>query len=228
MKVVLLPGLDGTGILFQPLLEVFPKELDIEVISYPSNRKLSYEQLIALVIGELPEEFILVGESFSGYIAYQVALRKPKNLKSVIFVASFLENPKPYLLGLSRWLPTSFILSAPIPNIIVRNVLLGSTVSHDVVDLFQLAMRKVSSDVLSFRLEGIRKIPDNDQTCEIRVVYLQADDDNLVPKNCVEKFRELFANIDVIQMKGTHFLLQVNPLTCAKIIEKEASYRIKT
>ncbi|NOQ93412.1 MAG: hypothetical protein GQ547_02120 [Methylophaga sp.] len=225
MKVVLLPGLDGTGTLFQPLIKALPKEFDTQVISYPSNRKLSYEQLIELVIEEVPEEeFILVGESFSGYIAYQVALQKPDNLKSIIFVASFLENPKPYLLGLSRWLPTNLILSVPIPSVIAKIFLLGSTASNEMIDLFKQAIKHVSPDVLSFRLEEIRQIPKNHKHCEIRAVYLQADNDNLVPKNCVKKFKEVFENIKVIEMKGSHFLLQVNPLACAKVIANEASY----
>jgi hypothetical protein len=36
MKIVLLPGLDGTGILFKPFIEALPNGIDVLVISYPS------------------------------------------------------------------------------------------------------------------------------------------------------------------------------------------------
>jgi len=48
MKVVLLPGLDGTGILFKPFIDALPSEANIQVISYPSATKLSYQELTEL------------------------------------------------------------------------------------------------------------------------------------------------------------------------------------
>lgn len=46
MKIVLLPGLDGTSISFNPLLEVLPQKADVVVVSYPDT-KLSYGQLVS-------------------------------------------------------------------------------------------------------------------------------------------------------------------------------------
>ena len=93
MKVILLPGLDGTGLLFKPFIEALPKNIETLVISYPKIKIQNYGELVSYVIAQLPEEdYILVGESFSGNIAYQIALSNPKHLKSIIFVASFLSN----------------------------------------------------------------------------------------------------------------------------------------
>lgn len=51
-SIILLPGLDGTGVLFKPL--------------------------VGFVLDRLPDsEFVLLGESFSGPIALRVAARKP-------------------------------------------------------------------------------------------------------------------------------------------------------
>ena len=70
MKVVLLPGLDGTGILFKPLTDILSKDIDIKVISYPSGYKVSYRGLVEFVMKQLPnEDFIRVGVSLSGRIA---------------------------------------------------------------------------------------------------------------------------------------------------------------
>lgn len=224
MKVVLLPGLDGTGVLFKPFIEVLPSEIVSLVISYPLNARLSYEELTELVISQLPEEdFILVGESFSGYITYQVALRKPKNLQSVIFVASFLENPRPFLLGLSSWLPTSHILSAPVPNYIVKTFLLGSAADKKMIGLFKQSIKQVSPHVLTYRLNEIAKLPNSHQFCELKATYIQATDDKLVPARCVESFKKVFKNINVFQIEGSHLVLQVNPLACAEVIVNETA-----
>ena len=42
MKVVLLPGLDGTGILFKPFIEALPKNIETLVVSYPRTKKQKY------------------------------------------------------------------------------------------------------------------------------------------------------------------------------------------
>ena len=40
VSLVLLPGLDGTGELFQPLLRALPNELQPIVLSYPNRDQL--------------------------------------------------------------------------------------------------------------------------------------------------------------------------------------------
>lgn len=40
-KLVLLPGLDGTGLLFQPLLEALGAIFPVQVICYPPDQCLS-------------------------------------------------------------------------------------------------------------------------------------------------------------------------------------------
>lgn len=225
MKIVLLPGLDGTGELFKPLIEALPEALSVKVIPYPPDKMLSYSALMDFVLEQLPEEeFILVGESFSGYIAYQIACDKPKHLKAVIFVASFLENPRPKLLGLLRWLPLRLILSISPPSFIMKQFLLGWTVDTRVIKSFQLAMAKVSPAILAFRLAEICRIPASESRCEVRGTYLQAENDYLVPELSVEKFKEVFDTFSVVQIKGAHFLLQTHPQACAKIIAKEAAF----
>ena len=80
MKLILLSGLDGTGKLFAPFVASFPKNIETQIIAYPIDKVLSYEALIAFVVTRLPkeEEFVLLAESFSGYIAYRIALQRPK------------------------------------------------------------------------------------------------------------------------------------------------------
>ena len=224
MKIVLLPGLDGTGILFKPFIDALPSETDIQIISYPPSAKLNYQELTELVMSQLPKElFILVAESFSGYIAYQVVLRKPTNLKSVVFVATFLESPRPFLLALSRFLPRSRILSAPIPNYIIKLFLFGSAVNIKLIRLFKQSMKQVSSQILSYRLQEIEKLSNSPQFSEIRAIYIQATNDKLVPKRCVENFEKRFNNLNVFEIEGSHFILQGNPLACAEVIANETA-----
>ena len=48
-RLVLLPGMDGTGVLFEPLLEVLPCEFEPIVVRYPPDKALGYEALLDVV-----------------------------------------------------------------------------------------------------------------------------------------------------------------------------------
>ena len=54
MKLVLLPGMDGTGILFLPLLQGLTPFVEIPIVSYPVDKHLHYPQLCELVEQQLP------------------------------------------------------------------------------------------------------------------------------------------------------------------------------
>lgn len=74
MRLVLLPGLDGTGRLFQPLLAHLPSTIDPLVISY-SNLAGTYAEMLPAARKELPPDrpFVLLAESFSGPAAIALA-----------------------------------------------------------------------------------------------------------------------------------------------------------
>lgn len=223
MKLVLLPGLDGTGQLFRPLLEELSFNIQTQIITYPHDVKLGYKQLLEYVIERLPtEDFILLGESFSGPIAHQVALRKPRYLKLVLFVTSFLENPRPLMLsGELSWPRLLFIrlsLSLPLPGFLIKYFLLGKKADESLIFLFRKVLRIVPPRVISFRLEQISKLDFEVETLDIEAVYLQANNDKLVPHESVKPFKEVFNNLEIKTLEGPHFLLQANPIACAEII----------
>ncbi|MEZ5497538.1 MAG: hypothetical protein R3F25_12065 [Gammaproteobacteria bacterium] len=70
---------------------------------YPTQEKLTYEELTVYVTTQLPEEdYILVAESFSGPIAYQIAKKYSQNLKAAVFIATFLTSPNRLLTLLTN------------------------------------------------------------------------------------------------------------------------------
>ena len=66
-KIVFLPGLDGTGISFEPLAKLFPPTITATVITYP-NEKQSFEETVNCAAAQFPadEGILVVAESFSG------------------------------------------------------------------------------------------------------------------------------------------------------------------
>jgi len=216
MKLVLLPGLDGTGKLFAPLIEALPSSMDVQVITYPLNKEQSYNELIEYVKQNLPkEDFVLLAESFSGPIAYKVALSKPKQLKSLILVATFLENPRPFLL---RFIPSSRILALPIPNILSRIFFLGFSVKNETIKLFNEAIKTVSPTVIECRLKEITQLKPSSQKVQLKTTYIQASNDKLVPSKSLKDWQKVCDNLDILNVKGEHFILQTNSIRCAEVV----------
>ena len=218
MKLILLSGLDGTGKLFAPFISSLPKTIKTQCIVYPTNTVLSYDELITLVIKQLPKEenFTLLAESFSGYIAYQIALQKPKNLTSLIFVATFLENPRPFLSKFIPIMPIEFMLSLPLPHFVAKHFLLRD---EALVKRLQQTLKEVPSKTLYTRLLEISKLSTATQKVEIKTLYIQASNDLLVSSKSYEVFERLFLDIKYFEVEGSHLILQGKPKETARVVE---------
>ena len=102
MRLVLLPGLNGSSALFTPLLAELG-DIDCQVLDLPEHGPQDYDALAQKLAERLHSTpFVLLGESFSGPIAYRLAMRKPPGLQGVILAASFLTVPNAVLPVLKR------------------------------------------------------------------------------------------------------------------------------
>ncbi len=217
MKIVLLPGLDGTGKLFKPFIEALPKSIETEIISYDKQKRQSYQELIDFVISKLPQDnYILLAESFSGYIAYKIALKKPKNLKHIIFVATFLKNPRPILLNFILYSP---ILYLPLPKFLIKLLFFDFSTNNSTIELFQDVIKKIPIKILYFRLHEIKKLKLENKKLTLPVTFIQANNDQLVPKNSINDWKSICKKINLFQIDGKHFILQSNPNMCVNALK---------
>jgi len=221
MELILLPGLDGTGLLFGPLIKCLPKDLKARPVSYPLS-PLTYLQLAEYVKEHLPkdEDFVIIAESFSGPIACLLAQNPPSNLKKVIFVATFLSTPRPSLIKTINYLPVGH-LTRLLPDFAVKALLLGSGANDELISLFRKTLKSVPPNVIHSRLKEISKLKLNCDKIPIDCSYIQATGDRLVANARLEDFNVVSNRIRVHQVAGPHFILQANPKECANIMIEE-------
>jgi hypothetical protein len=193
MKLVLLPGLDGTGKLFEPFINALPSNIEPVIIAYPENEYLGYEGLAQYVLGQLPKEerYYLLVESFSGPIGYLLAKKNLENMLGVIFVATFLHSPIKLLVKLSSILPLALILKLPIPNIVIKWFFLGMQADLRVIGLLKKTLRKINSKIISFRVKEVRNLVLNLEKININSYYVQALNDKLVASKELSAFEEI-------------------------------------
>ena len=156
MKLVLLPGLDGTGRLFEPLVQVLPSHLSPVVICYPNDKPLSYAELVRFVKQQGPasEDYVLLAESFSGPVAIEISATHPANLKALVLSATFVSNPSLVPQSMSFLLRRPFFMLEP-PQFVVSRYLLGENPPVDLVETFRRAKRSVPPEVLAFRMRSV-------------------------------------------------------------------------
>ncbi|MCP4487852.1 MAG: alpha/beta hydrolase [Gammaproteobacteria bacterium] len=218
MKIVLLPGMDGTGKLFAPLMPFLDKE-STTIISYPTEGKQDYGTLVEYVKTKLPnEDFMLVAESFSGPIGAILAKHNILNLKAIVFVATFVSTPRQSLLKIMRRLPLKLFYKMPFASIIFRLFMFGSHASESVVAQFQKVLAQLPSKTLKQRMLAIESLSPISGSLEIPAVYIRPEEDRLVPYSKCMEFNALFNKITVKTIKGPHFIIQANPRECAEVI----------
>jgi len=215
-----LPGLDGTGDLFEPLLSRLDPSIEPVVVRYPLAEPLGYEALTSIARRALPTvgPYLILGESFSGPIAVQLAAEPPGDFRGLILCASFVSSPMPHLqpfewlLGvgpvrlLARWL-------APL-------TLLGRFQTRELRALLLRTVSRLPRSVLVTRIRNVLAANSIAAFVRVRVptMYLQAMEDTLLPRSCVEEVCRLAPKVRVVKIEAPHCVLQCAPDEAARAI----------
>ena len=227
MKVILLPGMDGTGALLVPLVEQLEQRgHSATVIRYPHDAPQSYAELIDdIVVPSLPTEepFVLLAESFSGPIALAVAQRGFPSLVGLVLVVTFAEPPESILLSLTKLLPVTWILSAPIPCWVAHKVMLGGRPVRGDQDALCRVIKLVQPSVLSARLREVRELRLAKKSIDLPAIYIRAADDNLLPPDAIDGVRALVPAVKVFDVEGPHLVLDTSPEICARLVDEFVS-----
>jgi len=219
MELVLLPGMDGTGELFAPLLAQLPLDMRASVVSYP-DRPQTYAEHESWARRELPrnDPFVLLGESFSGPVAVKLAASGPPNLRGIILCASFLTCPSRALRLLKPLTP----LASPklVPAFVAQRSLLGAFATPALRAAQAHALEHVSSRTLTARLLAMADVDVREETKAITAptLYLQASADRLVADRFADEYVAHARRPRVMRIEGPHLLLQANPVRCASAI----------
>jgi len=217
-NLVFLPGMDGAGELFKPLLGFF-KEYNCQIIKLPQSGPQDYPSLCDYVKDKLPtDDFVLIAESFSGPVAALLAQHKIDNLKGIVFIATFLSCPNKILTRIGKSLPLKPLMKFPGSRYFIKKLFLGNQTDIQLIEKFQSIVSKVPNKVLSNRIEVMQKLTYQNFKCQLPSIYLLPRSDRLVPKSKANEFKECFINLYVIEIDGPHFILQAQPKTSADII----------
>lgn len=224
-NIVFMPGIDGTGISFEPLRKALSPGIHVQVVQYPPDTLLTFEETVRYAADQVETDSstILIAESFSGPVAVALVASGRFKPAALILCATFARSPRPLLLEMILHLPLSWLLRLPIPRFLLARITEGGEESADIfLDLWKKVRPLVPPRVLIHRLKIIKELDVRDllPKLDIPCCYIQATGDRTVPATCLDDFVHGIPCVEVIKIEGPHFILQAKPQLCVEAIEK--------
>lgn len=221
-QIVLLPGLDGTGRLFAPLLACTDDPASFLVVHYqdvPADLNQLAEQAEAVI--PQGEAVILIAESFSSLVALRLLERGKLQIAGILFFAGFARAPCPLLLNLARFVPASLIKIFSTNPLLVRLFFLTNKMPLSVFDLYLDVVRSIPPEVLKDRIRLLYEAKNLPSIkADIPFGQLRVRGDLLVSKRSTTDLRTLNPALFIWEVEGTHFFLQTNPEKSLQIIRE--------
>lgn len=220
--LVLVPGLDGTGQLFDPLIAALPPGIDTSVVSFPHDKSLYDPDLFAVIRNVIPwnREFVVVGESTSGPLAVRFASAQWENVRALILVSSFVSNP---IAASTNW-ATAFLsrpwYEKPVTPATVRKHLLGSHAADSLVQQTVNAFHVPWPEVLGHRIELMKRVDAREalRHWSKPILFIRAEQDAFVSQASVNEVTHLNPSAQVVTVPGPHLVLQANPHGTSQVI----------
>lgn len=219
MTLVLLPGMDGTGYLFEPFIAALGSEFQIVRVAYPNVGALGYSELESVARAVLPAgPYVLLGESFSGPIAISLAASASDQLRGLVLCCTFARNPRPFFSGLRSLV--GFLPLALAPVSVLGRVLLGRFSTQALRLALARALAPVSASALRARLQAVlgADVSAKLSAVKVPVLYLRASRDLVVPASASQLAVQLNSRTKVVELEAPHFLLQAAPTESAKVV----------
>ena len=213
--LVLVPGLDGSGDLFDPLLSVLPPTFEASVVRFPPNELLSHHELFGLIRSVIPWDrpYVVVAESSAGPLALKFVQAQRQDIRAVVLSASFVSNP---LRGSLKWATSLFAKSwlerEPTPKL-VRQQLLGEDAPDLLVDRATEALLSLKPEVRAAHARMVLKADARQelQACDKPILYLQPTQDQFMSEDTLEEIKRLKPSVHTAVIPGPHALLQRSP-----------------
>ena len=220
LALVLLPGMDGTGVLFADFAATMLGQFESVVVSYPNDPKLSYPECESIARAALPRDrpFLLLGESFSGPIAISLAASKPPGLRGLVLCCTFARSPHPLLP-----LATAAIKPFPavrVPAFLQHRNLFGRFDSPRLRAQLAEVRGLVSANTLKARLEFVARVDVSDdlRRVDAPTLYLRAKSDRVVSRASGEYIKRIRPDVEMAEFDAPHLLLQTIPREALSVI----------
>lgn len=218
--LVLMPGLDGTGKLFAPLIPLLEPHFKLIIVTYPDLD--SFNEYIECAQGQLPEEdgFSLVAESFSGPVAMTLMARRPGRFGPSVLSTTFARSPLAALTRMANYVPEQMFSIGALSEFCLDVYDLKDEDFSETQPLPLNVMEQLDGVLLKHRISVLSRIDVSALLPEIEtsILYLHGTHDRIVSENDAQLLQAYLPNVNRVDIDAPHLLLQTQPQRSAELI----------
>jgi pimeloyl-[acyl-carrier protein] methyl ester esterase len=205
-------------------LESLASTVHIQVMRYPIDGGFDYATCLKLALAALPTDgpYVLLGESFSGPIAIELAAQAPKGLEGIILAATFASNPRPRLNFIRPLLPYLPFHGTKSSVALSRFMVLGRWLTPAVRELHLKILSMVPPSTMHARILAVADCDAREALGRVRVpiLCLVAKHDRLIPRSAARAIQKYSPAARVVVLDAPHCLLQCVPNAAARQIKE--------
>lgn len=210
LPVLLLPGMDGTGDLFEPLVASAPADFKPIVVRLPHSG--SYDELERSIQLSIPAEgeFAIVAESFSGPLGIRIAAAARDRVVALVLCNTFASRPAHQIFA---HLPWALLFALPRPMFLIRWRLLGRHASASLLRQLRTIINTTPARVLAARMKSVLRVDEQVAAASLRcrVLYLRGTEDRVISNRVVSDALRCLPGAVRKDIGAPHLLLQTCP-----------------
>jgi pimeloyl-ACP methyl ester carboxylesterase len=217
-----MPGLDGTGRFFAPIIPLLEPHFELVVVTYPDLD--SFTDYVNCAQNQLPATpgFSLVAESFSGPVAMALMAQQSDQIGPSVLCATFARSPLAALTRMANYVPEQMFSIGALNEFCLDVYATDDEDASETLPLSLNVTEQLDGALLKHRISVLSRIdvsallPD----IEVPILYLHAERDRIVSENDAQMMQEYLPNIERVDIDAPHLLLQTRPQQCAELIFK--------
>ncbi len=219
-KLVLMPGLDGTGKLFAPIIPLLEPHFELTVVTYPDLR--SFKDYIECAQNQLPSApgYSLLAESFSGPIAIAIIANRPDQVGPSVLCSAFARSPLVALNRMAKQVPAGVFSIGALSDFCLEVSDVDSEDFSETQPLPASATAQLDGAVLKHKIEVLCRIDVSALLPQVAVPILQLHglQDRVVSVADARIVQQYLPVVRRVDIDGPHLLLQCRPQECANEI----------
>jgi pimeloyl-ACP methyl ester carboxylesterase len=217
-----MPGLDGTGKLFAPIIPLLDAHFDLSIITYPDLD--SFPDYVDCARNQLPETpgFSLLAESLSGPVALALMAQEHGQFGPSVLSTTFARSPLAELTRMSGYIPQQ-IFSIGALNEFCMDVYASDDEDHSETQPLPLNVtEQIDGSVLKHRISVFSRIDVSAllPSIDVPILLLNALRDRIVTGSNAQMMQEYLPRVTRVDIDAPHLLLQTRPQQCAELIRK--------
>ena len=220
--LVLMPGLDGTGKLFAPIIPLLEPYFRLQIVTYPDLG--SFNEYVDCALSQLPTRpnFSLVAESFSGPVALAAMAQRTELVGPSILSAAFARSPLAELTRMSSYVPDQMFSIGALGQFCLDVYDVEDEDFSETQPLPLNVTEQLDGSLLKNRIAAMSRIDISALLPEIEVpiLYLHGKHDRIVSDRDAALLQNSLPNVNRIDLDAPHLLLQTRPEQCAELIRR--------